>query len=227
MPLVALLALLLAGCSMPAPTGSLSLASPTLRFLALGDSYTVGEGVPTRDTWPHVVARRLRADGVSLVDPTGIATTGWTTDELDAAITERERDLAPPYDVVTLLIGVNDQYRGRDAEDFRAPFRALLARAAGFAGDDASRVVVVSIPDWGVTPFAEGQDRAQIATEIDAFNAVAQDEARVAGARWADVTPHSRAHPALVADDGLHPSGEAYAGWAEVVAPEIQAALGR
>jgi len=219
MPLV-LFALLVAGCSMSAPTGSLS-------FLALGDSYTVGEGVPTRDTWPHVVARRLRADGVSLADPTVIATTGWTTDELDAVITDRTPDLAPPYDVVTLLIGVNDQYRGRPADGFRAPFRALLARAVGFAGGDASRVVVVSIPDWGVTPFAEGRDRAQIAAEIDAFNAVARDEAGAAGARWADVTPHSRAHPDLVADDGLHPSGEAYAGWADVIGPEIRAVLDR
>lgn len=213
-------ALLLAGCSMSAPTGSLS-------FLALGDSYTVGEGVETSDTWPFVVARRFRSDGVSLADPAVIATTGWTTDELDAAITEREPDLAPPYGVVTLLVGVNDQYRGSGVEAYRAPFRALLARAVGFAGGDASRVVVVSIPDWGVTPFAEGRDRAQIAAEIDAFNAVARDEARTAGARWADVTPHSRTHPDLVADDGLHPSAEAYAGWAEVIAPEIQAALGR
>lgn len=220
MPLVALALLLLAGCSMPAPTGS-------LRFLALGDSYTVGEGVPARDTWPFVVARALRADGVPLADPTVIATTGWTTDELDAAITDREPDLAPPYDVVTLLVGVNDQYRGRGVEAYRAPFRALLARAVGFAGGDASRVVVVSIPDWGVTPFAEGRDRAQIAAEIDAFNAVARDEARAAGARWADVTPHSRAHPDLVAGDGLHPSGEAYAGWAEVIGPEVRKALVR
>ena len=205
---------------MSAPTGSLS-------FLALGDSYTVGEGVPTRETWPSVVAHRLRADGVPLADPTVIATTGWTTDELDAAITERERDLAPPYDVVTLLVGVNDQYRGRGVEAYCAPFRALLARAVGLAGGDASRVVVVSIPDWSVTPFAEGRDAAQITAEIDAFNAVARDEARVAGARWADVTPHSRAHPALVADDGLHPSGEAYAGWADVIGPEVRDAVGR
>ncbi len=217
MPLV-FLALLLAGCSMSAPTGSLS-------FLALGDSYTVGEGVPTRDTWPLVVARRLRADDVLLADPTVIATTGWTTDELDAAITEREADLAPPYDVVTLLVGVNDQYRGRSVDAFRAPFRGLLTRAVGFAGGDAARVVVVSIPDWGVTPFAEGRDRAEIAAEIDAFNTVERDEARAAGAHWADVTPHSRAHPDLVADDGLHPSGEAYAGWAAIIVSEIQVAL--
>ena len=205
---------------MSAPTGSLS-------FLALGDSYTVGEGVPTRETWPSVVAHRLRADGVPLADPTVIATTGWTTDELDAAITERERDLAPPYDVVTLLVGVNDQYRGRGVDAYRAPFRALLVRAIGLAGGDASRVVVVSIPDWGVTPFAAGRDAGQIAAEIDAFNAAGHAEALSLGAAWVDVTEISRRWPAETADDGLHPNAAAYARWAEVIAPALRAAAVR
>lgn len=197
-----------------------------LRFLALGDSYTIGEGVEPAGTWPFVVARRLRDAGTPLADPTVIATTGWTTDELDAAITERKADLASPYDLVTLLVGVNDQYRGRPADGFAAPFHALLARAIGFAGGDARRVVVVSIPDWGVTPFAEGRDADAIAAEIAAFNAVARREAHAAGARWADITPLSRTQGAQVVADRLHPDASAYAAWADVIVPQAQAAVG-
>lgn len=213
---------LAAGCAMsPA-----SAPSPA-RLLALGDSYTVGEGVPTAQTWPFVVAAELRAAGTAVADPTVVAQTGWTTDELDAAITAREPALDPPYDAVTLLVGVNDQYRGRPADGYRAPFRALLARAVGFAGGDAGRVVVVSIPDWGVTPFAAGRDRVRIAAEIDAYNAVAQAEATGAGAAWVDVTAVSRRWPDETAADGLHPSAAAYARWAEAVAPAVRAALAR
>ncbi len=214
---------LLAACA--PPSSRVPDPSPGLSVLALGDSYTIGEGVAPEAAWPAVVARALRADGIEVTEPTVIAVTGWTTDELDAAITEREADLAPPYALVTLLIGVNDQYRGRPADAFRAPFRALLDRAVGFAGGDPQRVVVVSIPDWGVMPFAADRDGAAIAAEIDAYNAIARDDAEAAGAAFADVTPLSRAQGALVAPDGLHPSGEAYAGWAERIVPPARAAL--
>lgn len=191
-----------------------------IRFLALGDSYTIGEGVAPEERWPSQLAAALRARSTPVADPQVIARTGWTTDELDAAID----DAAPrgPYGLVTLLIGVNDQYRGGSAADYRPRFEGLLRRAIGFAGGDASRVVVVSIPDWGVTPFAEGRDRPRIASEIDAFNAVAREATSAAGARWVDVTPASReagAAAEMLVGDGLHPSARQYARWTELILP--------
>jgi lysophospholipase L1-like esterase len=196
----------------------------TLRVLALGDSYTIGEGVDDAERWPVRLAAALRAEGIPVADPEIIATTGWTVAELDAGIDVAQP--AGPYALVTLLIGVNDQYRGGDAGAYRTAFRAMLARATGFAGGDARRVVVVSIPDWSVTPFAAARDRAQIASAIDAFNTAAQAEAQAAGARWADVTAVSRETGAVeVAPDGLHPSGAQYALWTGIVLPHARAAL--
>ncbi len=192
----------------------------SVRYLALGDSYTIGEAVPAAERFPVQLARQL-----NLGEPQIIARTGWTTDELNAAVDEANPK--GPFELVTLLIGVNNQYRGRDAEQYRGEFAALLQRAIGFAGGNARRVVVVSIPDWGVTPFAEGRDRAQIAREIDRYNAVNREETLRAGARYVDITPISRGgDPALVAEDKLHPSGRQYSEWVRLIAPEAKAALG-
>ncbi len=191
------------------------------RYLALGDSYTIGESVAASERFPHQLARAL-----GIGEPQIIAKTGWTTDELNAAIDAA----APrgPYELVTLLIGVNNQYRGRDVDEYRTQFAALLQRAIGFAGGDARRVIVVSIPDWGITPFAEGRDRARIAREIDAYNLVNREEASRAGARWVDITGISRGNDAaLVAGDKLHPSGAQYGEWTRLILPQAQQALGR
>jgi lysophospholipase L1-like esterase len=199
-----------------------------MRFLALGDSYTIGEGVAEAERWPVRLAALLRERGVDVDDPEIIARTGWTTDELSAAIDQA--DPRGPYALVSLLIGVNNQYRGRDAEEYRAEFRGLLHRAVGFAGGDASRVVVLSIPDWGVTPFAEGRDRARIAAEIDVYNAINREEAARAGARYVDVAPQTRsagADPAFLVSDGLHPSAASYAEWARLALTAALEALGR
>lgn len=196
-----------------------------LRLLSLGDSYTIGEAVGEDERWPARVVALLRARGFAVAEPVIVATTGWTTDELGRGLDAAT--ISGPFDVVTLLIGVNDQYRGRTADDYRPAFRALLARAIDFAGGEASRVVVLSIPDWGVTPFAEGRDRARIAAEIDAFNAINRDEASRTGAHYVDVTESSRraaADPRLVAADGLHPSGAMYDEWAHLAVPVILAA---
>ena len=196
------------------------------RVLALGDSYTIGESVAVADRWPNQLAQALRAKGMSIGEPEIVAKTGWTTDELSSAIA-----VAKPlgsYSLVTLLIGVNDQYRGRNIERYRTGFVALLHRAIGYAGGNAKRVVVVSIPDWGVTPFAIDRDRAKIAAQIDRFNAVAREEAMFAGTHYVDVTPISRraaADPTLVAPDGLHPSAKMYAQWVTVILPQAEAAL--
>ena len=160
------------GMSTPDTATSAEPAPAKGRYLALGDSYTIGESVAESERFPVQLVREL-----GLSEPAIIAKTGWTTDELGHALDAVR--LAGPFDLVTLLIGVNNQYRGRDAEQYRGEFSELLQRAIGFAGGDAKKVVVVSIPDWGVTPFAEGRDRAKIATEIDRYNAInREDESR-------------------------------------------------
>lgn len=199
-----------------------------MRFLALGDSYTVGEGVDLDERWPVQLAARLRAEGVPLDDPTIIATTGWTTDELAAGIARAKP--TGPYDLVSLLIGVNNQYRGRDLDEYRQEFAALLGQAVAFAGGDPRRVIVVSIPDWGVTPFAASRHRERVTGEINAFNAVNAGEAARLGARYVDITPLSRqaaADRTLLAGDGLHPSGKMYTAWTELMLPEAMEAVGR
>lgn len=196
-----------------------------MRFLALGDSYTIGESVAEAERWPNQLAERLKVEGLPVV-VTIIARTGWTTDELATAIDQAS--LQGPYDLVSLLIGVNNQYRGRDADEYHREFRALLERAIAFAGGESGRVIVLSIPDWGVTPFASGRDRAQIAQEIDTFNAINRTEAELRGVAYVDVTPVSRRatfEPELIAGDGLHPSGKMYAEWTEMAFAAAHEAL--
>lgn len=191
----------------------------SLRYLALGDSYTIGESVAEAERFPNQLAGMLANEGET-VEVKIIARTGWTTDELWEGI--QKETFSPPYDMVSLLIGVNNQYRGRDIEDYREGFAFLLDKAIEFAGGDSKRVIVFSIPDWGVTPFAAGRDAAQIASEIDAFNQVNFEETQNAGAHYVDVTPVSRQakdDPTLIAADGLHPSGKMYAEWAKSALP--------
>ena len=198
---------------------------PVFRFLALGDSYTIGESVSTEERWPHQLAALLEAEGIQ-VEVTIIARTGWTTAELWEGI--QAEKIQPAYDLVSLLIGVNNQYRGYDIDEYRDQFRFLLTKAIEYAGDSASRVLVLSIPDWGVTPFAADRDRAQIARAIDQFNAVNRDVSEKAGAHYVDVTLASRRavhEPALIALDGLHPSGKMYALWAEKALPIVREIL--
>ena len=192
---------------------------PIFRYLALGDSYTIGESVPEGDRWPNQLVKLLNTQG-NPVDVTIIARTGWTTDELWKGIQATE--IQPPYDLVSLLIGVNNQYRGYDLDEYREQFVFLLTKAVEYAGGDPDRVIVLSIPDWGVTPFASGRDQELIARQIDDFNAVNREESEKAGVHYVDVTPSSRQavdDAALLAPDGLHPSGKMYTIWAENVLP--------
>ena len=196
-------------------------SATTARLLALGDSYTIGEGVAADERWPERLAFLLGDRGFAVAPPVIVARTGWTTDELSAGIDAA----APlgPFDMVTLLVGVNNQYRGRSPSEYRDQFRALLTRAIAFAGARANHVIVLSIPDWSVTPFAGGRDRARIAAEIDELNAINRDEAIHAGARYVDIIATSRRaarEPALLAPDGLHPSEAMYREWAGAVFPE-------
>lgn len=203
-----------------------TMPNPTqLTYLALGDSYTIGESVKPELRWPNQLVARLRAKDLNVAEPVIVAQTGWTTDELAAAIDARKELANQKFDLVTLLIGVNNQYRGRDVEEYRRQFDQLLKRAIDFAGGKPSHVIVLSIPDWGVTPFAEGRDRAQIARDIDTFNRVNREETLIAGARYVDITPVSRDQLSLVAEDSLHPSGDMYRLWANLALPEASDAL--
>lgn len=200
----------------------------TLSYLALGDSYTIGEAVPEAGRWPLQMANALRERGIDLADPRIIATTGWTTDELALAL-----DLAEPlgqWDFVSLLIGVNNQYRGRSAPQYAGEFRELLERAIRYAHGRADRVLVLSIPDWGATPFGASDKRgpATIGAELDVFNQAAREICARHEVAFVDITPVSRARgneAAMVAEDGLHPSAAMYTQWAELALPVAQRLL--
>jgi lysophospholipase L1-like esterase len=197
-------------------------------YLALGDSYTIGEGVAEEDRWPARLAALLRDEGIALADPRIIATTGWTTDELASAM-----DAAEPlgeWDFVSLLIGVNNQYRGRDVDDYVGEFATLLQRAIALAGGRAGRVLVLSIPDWGATAFARdsGRDLAQVAAELDAYNEAAKEICASLGVAFVDITGISRDRgdaPGMLAADGLHPSAAMHARWVEAVLPVARGLL--
>ena len=211
-----------------AVTSSELMAGRPLRYLALGDSYTIGEGAAPPDRWPVQLASLLRQRGLQVEEPQIVARTGWTVAELDRGI-----DAAAPhgsFDLVTLLIGVNDQYRGAEPEGYRPGFVRMLARAISLAGGDARRVVVLSIPDWGATSFARqrGRDQARISADIDRFNEVNRQETLKANARFVDITPISRraaTEPSLLASDGLHYAGPMYLEWARLALPAAADAI--
>lgn len=191
----------------------------TKTYLALGDSYTIGEGVETENRFPVQLAKKLNDSGVDVSEPTIVARTGWTTDELEVAI--ENRNLEPFYDLVTLLIGVNNQYRGRDTAEYRSQFVRLLNKSIKLAGS-AKKVIVVSIPDYGVTPFGRQKNPDKIAEEIESFNQINFEETNLAGAYYVNITPISKEaknDSRLIASDGLHPSAEMYRLWLDEIFP--------
>ena len=200
----------------------------TLTYLALGDSYTIGEAVEPNLSFPFQLVSEIKKQNITIASPKIIAKTGWTTDELQTAI--RAENITQKFDIVTLLIGVNNQYRGNSQTTYRKEFKELLQTAINYAKGNKKHVFVVSIPDWGVTPFGKSSGRATatIAQEIDAFNAINKEETLALGISYTDITPASRnaaTDLALVASDGLHPSGKMYAEWALNVANAIAANL--
>lgn len=200
-------------------------------YLALGDSYTIGEMVLLADNFPNEVVRILSEKGFDIHPPRIIAKTGWTTGELSEGILEAGKNelLLPAYDFVTLLIGVNNQYRGLSTEAYKNEFETLLQHAIAFAAGKPERVVVLSIPDWGVTPYANGRDRKQIASEIDLFNSINKKITHSYRVHYIDITPWTREaadDPTLLAPDGLHPSGKEYRRWAQKVAAFFESKAG-
>lgn len=206
----------------PIETSTMPITS-NYTYLALGDSYTIGESVAPDSNFPNQTATFLKKLFPGFHNPVIIAKTGWTTDELEAGI-NRARDngsLLSSYDFVSLLIGVNNQYRGRPAAEYKNEFERLLLSAISFAGNKPGQVVVISIPDWGVTPYAEGQNRVKIETEIDEYNKINEQIARQYNVHYINITPGTReaaTDSSLLAADGLHPSGKEYARWAVKVA---------
>jgi lysophospholipase L1-like esterase len=194
-----------------------------LTYLALGDSYTIGEQVPYEANFPNVLVQQLNALGMPCAAPVIIATTGWTTDELAAAI--RERALQEQFSFVSLLIGVNNQYRGRLASEYAVEFESLLQQAIAFAKGKANHVFVLSIPDWGVTPFAKDRNAELIAAEIDDYNAVNKQITQQYGCAYLDITPSTRKNGTnadYLAEDGLHPSALEYAIWASALNEQVK-----
>jgi lysophospholipase L1-like esterase len=193
-----------------------------LTFLALGDSYTIGESVPIYENFPYQTVQLLRKSSIPVQAPEIVAKTGWTTDELMAGIDRTIFEKS--YDIVTLLIGVNNQYRGKDPSTYEKEFEQLLNKAIAFAGGNKQHVFVLSIPDWGATPFAASRDRIKIGKEIDLFNAINKKSTDAAGIAYISITAGSReatSNASLVAKDGLHPSGLEYGRWAKKLADAI------
>lgn len=193
-----------------------------LNYLALGDSYTIGECVEESERWSVQLVHKLTAMGKAFAQPKIIAKTGWTTDELKSAIVSE--NINQTFDLVSLLIGVNNQYRGLNVEQFRKGFVELLEMAIQFVDNKPSQVFTVSIPDWGVTTFGGGGSKPEISTQIDLFNEVVREESEKKNIAFIDITPISRQaldDSSLIAHDDLHPSGKMYKLWAEKIANEL------
>ena len=205
-----------------------AVVKPPVRYLALGDSYTIGHGVPETDRFPLQLAERLRADGWGAGDPRIVATTGWTTGSLLNAL--KNDALEHDYDLVSMLIGVNNQYQGRPLAEYELEFNQLLDSAVVYAGGDPAKVFVLSIPDYAYTPYGQSRPNpGQISGQIDIFNAKNKALTEARGIRYFDITPLSRQgleEPSLVASDGLHPSGEMYRRWIDLFYAAVIQMLG-
>ena len=196
-------------------------------YLALGDSYTIGEQVRINESFPYQTVYNLRKDGLQITAPDIVATSGFTTDELNNAI--NSATLLDEYDLVSLLIGVNNQFRGRTAEAFAVEFEGLLKRAIQFAGGKSGAVFVLSIPDWGVTPYADGRDSKKISGEIDSYNNVCEFVAKKYNTHFLELTSSQKqdGHKEdFLAPDKLHPSGKEYSKWALLLSEKILSVTG-
>lgn len=200
-------------------------AMPAIKYLALGDSYTIGQSVSEQQRFPYYAVQQLRAQGIKMDEPTYLATTGWTTGNLLAAINNSS---LLKYDLVTLLIGVNDQYQRVDTAVYRQRFVQLLAKAKAFVSDRTERVVVLSIPDYSATPFVGSNEKPRVSKEIDFFNAINKEETVRQGIQYIDITPSTRraaTDPTLLAPDNLHYSGKEHERWAQLLSSAIKSTL--
>lgn len=193
-----------------------------ISFLALGDSYTIGESVSKSERWPVQLVNSIRKKGIAIQKPHIFAKTGWTTDELLHAIDKA--DPSSNYDLVSLLIGVNNQYRGYKVSQFRKEFKLLLDKAISFANGQTDRVFVISIPDYGVTPFGKQKDPQKIARQLNRYNKISRkisENYNVSFINITSISKRAKSDTTLIADDGLHPSGKMYGEWVSKILPVI------
>ena len=210
----------LSGCS--STSGVVNSNDADFSYLALGDSYTIGESVPADQRWPVQLAERLRTRGYKMAAPKIIAKTGWTTGNLLDAI-ETELDVQRDFDLVSILIGVNNQYQNKSISEYETDLNELFRKAINHSRTREKGVFAVSIPDYGATPFGE-ENAERIGREIDEFNAVFRKVAEASNVAFYNITPISREaknNPELTAEDGLHPSGLMYRDWVDLIIDDV------
>jgi lysophospholipase L1-like esterase len=202
-------------------SNAITSSKPPITYLALGDSYTIGEMVEQQATFPFILANSItKKSSFEVISPTVIAKTGWRTDELILAI----QVVQEKYDLVSVLIGVNNQYQGKEIEQFRAEFKVVLEKAIGFSKSGKRGVFVYSIPDYSVMPYMRGKDTDQVCAELKNYNAICSGVAKQMGISFYDITPISQKaqHDSkLVADDKLHPSGAMYKIWVSETVEQV------
>ena len=217
---------IISSCGSNSEIPSAKPATKGFSYLALGDSYTIGESVDESERWPMQLVQKLSDSGFSMQTPRIIAKTGWRTDELLAAMNEQLGE--EKYDLVSILIGVNNQYQGRDLEQFQEELELIIEQAIQKSKTGAENVFLVSIPDYSVTPFAQGSNVDEIAHEIMVYNERCMITSSNYGIQYfyiTDISEEAKENPELVANDGLHPSGEMYSQWVERIFPEIKEML--
>ncbi|MGN8225978.1 SGNH/GDSL hydrolase family protein [Gracilimonas sp. BCB1] len=213
--------LLVSNCDTKVKKSASESAQP-VSYLALGDSYTIGTGIEREHSYPYQLADSLSTLGFKIDTTHIIATNGWTTADLKNGIAEHNP--ASDFDLVSLLIGVNNQYQWLDIELYKVEFRELLEQAIGFAGGDSKKVFVISIPNYGVTPFAQSKDPETIRRKISEYNALAQDISGEYDVSFINITPISEMAEddlTLLATDELHPSAKMYSMWIEEMLPTV------
>ncbi|RFZ81192.1 SGNH/GDSL hydrolase family protein [Mucilaginibacter terrenus] len=218
-----LLCLILAFTTAAVKAQQLVAVTDSLSYLAMGDSYTVGRLMPLAQTFPFLLAAKLNSKGIKTSRPVIVAQNGWRTDELLKAI--KDTSIKHTYDFVTLLIGVNNHYQRKPIEVYRTEFKQLLDSAIAYAKGNAIHVIVLSIPDWGATPFATGRNPPKIAAEIDAYNDINKELTKIAGANYINITSLTRDvadSPDIYAPDKLHYSGKMYGWWADKAAAIVK-----
>ncbi|MDR9415451.1 MAG: SGNH/GDSL hydrolase family protein [Gracilimonas sp.] len=220
--LVIIFSLIVGSCSQIKAQNINSDQIPAIRYLALGDSYTIGTGIDSLHNYPNQISDSLQTRGIAVDTTSIIATNGWTTSDLKQGIMTQSPDST--YTLVSLLIGVNNQYQGLNLDIYQKEFKQLLENAIALAGGIRSNVLVISIPNYGVTPFGQSRNPVVIRQELQVYNDIAKKISVGKNIPFVNITPASelaKNDPSLLASDDLHPSAKMYAMWVEEMLPTI------